>query len=177
MSAFGAVMVVFSLTSAQAEEVMASQKERLAVQSACAVAQTLNNRQQTVYFTQQLVAEGVQELAIIATDEQQANITKRITYHQHKTADCHFPAIAIIRAGDWGWFLAWADSEKAYYTRMDGEALVFAPPKILPVTQVTNIEFLSDSPQPTMRIQTQNGQSQDLTSDDEGRNWQLLSPQ
>ena len=169
-------MVVISLTNAQAEEMAGSQKVGLDNQR-CAVVQTLNNRHQLVYFTQQPFADGAQELAIIALDEQQAKVTKRITYHQHKTAGCHFPAIAIIRGGDWGWFLAWAENEKAYYTRMDSEALVFAPPKLLPVTQVTNIEFLSDSLQPAMRIQTKNGKSQDLTSDDQGRSWQLISPQ
>ena len=67
MSALGTVMVVISLTNAQAEEMAGSQKVGLDNQR-CAVVQTLNNRHQLVYFTQQPFADGAQELAIIALD-------------------------------------------------------------------------------------------------------------
>lgn len=141
--------------------------------SPCATAQVLNNQHQPVYFTQQAFEDGAQELAIVVQGVQKALVTKRITYQQQKTTACHFPAITIARGGDWGWFLAWADTEKLYYTRMDGEALVFVPPKKIPLSQVEKIEFLADSSQPTMRVQTQNGALHLLISDDEGRHWQL----
>lgn len=144
--------------------------------SLCTVAASLDNRGKTVYFTQQTFEKDVQELAIIALDEQQAPIIKRVTYHQKLTENCHFPAIAIIRAGQWGWFLAWAHEDKAYYTRMDSEALVFPPPKVLPVAQVTEITFLPNSDSPTMRLLTKSGETKLLVSDDEGRNWQVTPP-
>ena len=144
--------------------------------SICDVATTVDSRQQPVYFTQQTFEDNVQELAVIALSEQKTPIIKRVTYNQKKSAECHFPTIAITRAGQWGWFLAWAHEDKAYYARMDGEALVFSPPKLLPEPDVKKIEFLNDFPKPTMRLQTQTGASKLLISDDEGRNWQAPSP-
>ena len=139
--------------------------------SLCGVATTIDSRQQAVYFTQQTFEGNAQELAIIALDEQKSPVIKRITYNQKQSAECHFPTIAITRAGDWGWFLAWTHNDKAYYARMDGEALVFPPPKLLPVTQVTKIEFVPDATKPTMRLQTVKGAIQLLISEDEGRHW------
>lgn len=143
------------------------------LKSQCKIATTIDNRHQAVYFTQQTVEGSVQELAIVALNGQNAPVVKRITYHQKQSDECHFPAIAIARAGDWGWFLAWAHDDKAYYARMDGEALVFPPPKLLPVTHVTNIEFLIDAPHPSMRLQTVSGQTVLLITEDEGRHWQV----
>ncbi|HOY70333.1 MAG TPA: hypothetical protein PL131_06770 [Methylotenera sp.] len=141
--------------------------------SLCSIATTIDSRQQPVYFTQQTFEDNVQELAIIALDEQKTPVIKRITYHQKQSDECHFLSIAIARAGDWGWFLAWTHADKAYYARMDGEALVFPPPKLLPVSKVTNIEFLMSAPQPSMRLQTADGKTVLLISEDEGRHWQV----
>lgn len=145
-------------------------------ESLCVIAASVDNRQQAVYFTQQTFEDNVQELAIVALDERQTPVTKRVTYNQKQTQECHFPTIAITRAGQWGWFLAWTHEDKAYYARMDGEVLVFPPPKLLPLSQVTKIEFSANSPKPTMRLQTQNGASKILVSDDEGRSWYVTSP-
>ncbi len=155
------------------DNLVAQVTEIEAPKSDCDVVRSLDNKQQAVYFTQLVFEANMHELAIVAQDEQQLPVFKRITYHQNQTAACHFPTIAVARAGIWGWYLAWTHEEKAYYARMDGEALVFPPPKLLPVAYVNKIEFLTDFPQPTMRIKMQNGTTQYLTSDDEGRHWKL----
>ena len=146
----------------------------IAESSICMVAESQNNLQKPVYFTQQTVEGDAQELVIIAPDAQDRRIVKRITYQQHKAVACHYPAIAITRGGDWGWFLVWSDNEKVYYTRMDSEALVFAPIKSLPIAYVTKVEFLPDTLQPTISLLNQDGQTQLLQTDDEGRYWQAL---
>ncbi len=146
-------------------------------QSTCNIAQLLDSPQRLVYFTQQTFEDGAQELAVIALDVKKSLVTKRITYQRQKTAVCHYPALAIARGGDWGWFLAWADTDKLHYTRMDSEALVFVPPKKLPIAHINKIEFLADAAQPTMRVETKEGSSQLLISDDEGRNWQIVPAQ
>lgn len=165
--------VVIGLYFSSKSVVQSAEKEALP-KSDCEVVSTQDNKQQAVYFTQQVFEENWHELAIIAQGEQQFPIIKRITYHEKQTPVCHFPAIAISRAGDWGWYLAWALADKAYYARMDGEALVFSPPKLLPVSQVKKIEFLTDTNLPAMRVMTLDGKTQWLTSDDEGRHWQVM---
>jgi|GEM_PF-1038557 len=167
---------IFGINSLQAKENGVVQEANVK-QPPCPIAQAQDHRQQPIAFKQHMFDDGAQDLAVIAVDEQQGRITKRITYNQHQEAGCHFSAVAIARGGDWGWLMVWADAEKIYYTRLDGEALVFVPPKKLPISQVTLIEFLLDTAQPTMRVQTMQGKTQLLTSDDEGRNWQLLPDQ
>ena len=166
------LVIVGLVNNAYAESVI----NEAVVKSPCQIAQALDNHQQSVYFAQQLVDEGEQELVVLVKDVQQNVVTKRITYAHQKIEACHFPALAIARGGDWGWFLAWADTENVYYTRMDGEAYVFVPPKRLPIAQVENIEFLTNQSLLTMRVQKQDGSSQLFVSDDEGRNWQLTQP-
>lgn len=156
------------------DNIVAQVTEIEAPKSDCDVVRSLDNKQQAVYFTQLVFEENMHELAIIAQDEQQFPVFKRITYHQKQAPVCHFPTIAIARAGMWGWYLAWTHEEKAYYARMDGEALVFPPPKLLPVAEVKKIEFLTDVKLPTMQVMTIDGKTQLLTSDDEGRHWQTV---
>lgn len=169
------IFVVLSLAVrlALADEVPETSTQKMVEPSFCKTAQSLNNLQKPVYFTQQTVEDGTQALVIVAPDELNRQIIKRITYQQNKEAVCHYPAIAITRGGDWGWFLAWADAEKVYFTRMDAEALVFAPLKSLPIAHVVDIEFLSGRSEPSMQIHHQDGQTQFLSSDDEGRHWQV----
>jgi len=172
-----ALSMIFGVIAAQAEEYMAIQQADIKQPPTCPMAKAQDHRQQPIELKQIMFDDSTQDLAVIAVDERQAKTTKRITYHQHKQAGCHFSAVAIARGGDWGWFLVWAEAEKAYFTRLDGEALVFVPPKKLSISHVTEIEFLANSAQPTMRVQTQQGATQLFISEDEGRNWQLLPEQ
>lgn len=172
---YTALMLGLALNLAKADETSASSTIDWVEPSFCVVVQSLNNLQKTVYLTQQMVEDGAQELVMIAPDEHNNRVVKRITYQEQMAASCHYPAIAMARGGDWGWFLVWADANKLYYTRMDAEALVFAPLKSLPIAQVTRIEFLPDVAQPTIQLQNQAGQAQLLSTDDEGRYWQVLN--
>lgn len=172
---YTALMLGLAVNMAKADETGASPTINWVEPSFCMVAQSLNNLQKTVYLTQQMVENGAQELVVIAPDEQNRRVIKRITYQQNQVASCHYPAIAMARGGDWGWFLVWAEADKLYYTRMDAEALVFAPLKSLPIAQVTHIEFLPDVAQPTIRVQNQAGQAQMFNTDDEGRYWQVIN--
>ena len=168
------LLLGLATNSTIADEMRATLPSNWLEPSRCMVAQSQNNRQQAVYFTQQTVEDGVQELVIVAPDEENVRVIKRITYQQRKDSACHYPAIAITRGGAWGWILAWSDTHKIHYTRMDADGLVFVPIKSLPIAQVINIEFLPNAALPTMHVQNQSGQTQLLHSEDDGRNWQTV---
>ncbi len=136
----------------------------------CPVAQTVDSQDQPVYFTQVPIDQQWQELAVIA-QQLKTRVIKRITYEQQTVEACHFKVVAIAQGGEWGWFLAWADRQHLYYTRMDSEALVFAPPKKLAISDVAHIAFIANQPHLSMQVQTQKGQMHVLVSDDEGRHW------
>jgi hypothetical protein len=103
----------------------------IAESSLCMVAESQNNLQKPVYFTQQIVEGDAHELVIIAPDEQNKRTFKRITYQQHHAAACHYPAIAITRGGDWGWFLVWADTEKNLLYKNGRGSISICPDQIV----------------------------------------------
>ncbi len=113
--------------------------------------------------------DGSQDIAVL--QEKNATVeVKRVTFNGAKNTVCGYQSMAIAQGGDWGWHLAWADAQKVYYARMDGEAWVSSVPKKIDAENAQRLRFNLDKNLLTLSWQAADG-AYYMQSDDEGRSW------
>lgn len=137
----------------------------------CPATQAADAHGQAMYLWEHVFTDGSHDLVI--TNALNAAVElKRVTFGGRKEAGCHYVALTIAQGGDWGWHLAWFDTEKArlYYARMDGSAWVSSPPRHWARQLVRNLKMLVKQQQVSLTWQA-DGKPYKVTSDDEGRSW------
>lgn len=127
------------------------------------------------------VGEGLQELAIVYQAANNKEKITRLSFAGSKETGCHFPAIAVLKGGDWGWHVAWTSSanQGVFYARVDGEAWVSSLPKRLSreVAELVAFKELKDKLIITAKYPINlNLPEQQFFSEDEGRSWDSVSP-
>jgi hypothetical protein len=130
---------------------------------------------------EQRAFDGVQELAIVSQDASVKSKITRLSFSGTKETGCHFPAITISKGGDWGWHVVWASSANSgiFYARVDGDAWVSSLPKRLS-RDVAELLTLNEA-QGKLTITAKypailNLPEQQYVSEDDGRNWDSVSP-
>ena len=144
----------------------------------CPITQAADARGQPMYFREYVFADGSHDLVMAASPNATPAELKRVTFGSSKDAGCHYAAVAIAKGGDWGWHLAWADSNGLFYARMDGVAWVSSPPKRLSASQAQQIKLDVSASQLKLVWQEDSGSAVKyfaVVSDDEGRNWEMLA--
>lgn len=124
---------------------------------------------------------GLQELAIIHQAAGSNEKITRLSFAGSKQAGCHFPTIAVLKGGDWGWHVVWASSanQGVFYARVDGEAWVSSLPKRLgrDVAELVTFKAVQGKLTITAKYPANlNLAEQQFVSEDEGRNWNSVSP-
>lgn len=122
-----------------------------------------------------------QELAIVFQEEKAQEKITRLSFAGSKQAGCHFPAIAVLKGGDWGWHVVWASSgnQGVFYARVDGEAWVSSLPKKLSpdVAELVTLKVVQGKLTITAKYPANlNLAEQQFVSEDEGRSWDSVSP-
>ena len=131
----------------------------------CAAAEVTDSQGAKFTFWQHQFADGARDLVMA----QSLTDLKRITFNH--TQSC-YQTLAIAEGQGWGWHLAWADAEKVYYARMDGEAWVSSVPKKFAAQNVSELRFSQDKNVLTLSWQAADG-IYSMQSDDEGRSWRV----
>ena len=139
--------------------------------------------------------DGTYDLAIarfVTIEAGQPDHITRLSFKGSKERVCHFPAVAVMPGGDWGWHVAWSSSSRpgVYYARIDGEAwvsslpkkLVDSVPRFVELGQkdgLVTLKYLSndldthDGGKPAFPAGAGASASSTLVSSDEGRNWDI----
>ena len=140
--------------------------------------------------------DGTFDLAIarfVAGEVGQPRHITRLSFKGSKEPVCHFPALAVMPGGGWGWHVAWSSSSRpgVYYARVDGEAWVSSLPKKLGGTVSNFVEFgrkdgllalkylnpsdveMHDRSKQAFPVGASASASSTLVSSDEGRNWDI----
>ena len=154
---FWLAFILLAATSTQAAEL-----------EGCAAAEVTDSHGQKITFWQHKFEDGARDLVIA----QSPSDLKRVTF-SHAQSCYQTLAIAEGQNGKerWGWHLAWADAQKLYYARMDGEAWVSSVPKKIAAENVHELRFNQDKNVLTLSWQAAGGEYY-MQSDDEGRSWQ-----
>ncbi|ABE50466.1 MULTISPECIES: hypothetical protein [Methylobacillus] len=147
------------------------------IPSNCRVAATRDANGQPVFFWQHTFSDGTRDLVMAASLEGRLQGIRRVTYDGSRSLGCHFPLLAIVRGGRWGWHLVWMRMNKGvYYARMDGSAWVSTPPKRMTTDDVSHIELVSNNNQVRLswlEIRSDGSTSlHRLVSEDDGRSWE-----
>ena len=134
-----------------------------------------------IMVEQKVFDGGLQELAIIHQAGDTKEKTTRLSFAGSKEAGCHFPAIALLKGGDWGWHVVWTSNanQGVFYARVDGEAWVSSLPKKLSRDEAERVIFKEDQGKLIITVQypaNLNMPQQQFASEDEGRNWDKVSP-
>ena len=144
----------------------------------CAAATMTDSRGEKFTFWQHKFEDGTRDLVMTNAK----NDIKRVTFDKKpsdKSQTCAFQALAIAEGANekerWGWHLAWADAQKIYYARMDGEAWVSSLPKKFAAQNVSELRFTQSEDSQAKNLLTLSWQAADgayqIQSDDEGRAW------
>ena len=98
----------------------------------CAAVEVTDSQGAKLTFWQHKFEDDTRDLVMTNAK----NDIKRVTFDKKpsdKSQTCAYQALAIAEGANekerWGWHLAWADAQKIYYARMDGEAWVSSLPK------------------------------------------------
>ena len=131
-----------------------------------------------VTLTQQVFDGGLQELAIIHQDANAKQKATRLSFAGSKEVGCHFPSLALLKGGDWGWHVVWTSSanQGVFYARVDGEAWVSSLPKKMSraVAEQVALKEIQGNLIITAKYPANlNLPDESFISDDEGRNWDL----
>ena len=130
----------------------------------CAAAEVTDSHGQKITFWQHKFEDGARDLVMA----QSPSDLKRVTFSHAQSC---YQALVIFEGQGWGWHLAWADAQKLYYARMDGEAWVSSVPKKIAAENVHELRFNQDKNVLTLSWQAAGGEYY-MQSDDEGRSWQ-----
>lgn len=146
------------------------------IPSNCRVAGTRDANGQPVFFWQHTFTDGTRDLVMATSLEGRLQGIRRVTYDGSRSLGCHFPLLAIVRGGNWGWHLVWMRMNKGvYYARMDGSAWVSSPPKRMSTDDVSHIELISLNNQVNLNwLEIRNDGTSalhQLVSEDDGRTW------
>jgi len=140
--------------------------------------------------------DGTFDLAIarlVGSEPGQPGHITRLSFKGSKESVCHFPALAVMPGGDWGWHVAWSSSSRPgiYYARVDGEAWVSSLPKKLGDSVSNFVELGQKDGLLTLKYLNPNdvdlhdrsklkfpatanaSASSTLISSDEGRSWDI----
>ena len=124
--------------------------------------------------------DGSFDLAVAQWRHDHVDKITRLSFKGSKQSTCHFPAIAIIKGGDWGWHIAWSSnsSTKAgvYYARLDGDAWVSSLPKKISVQTADTVELNEQAGILVLRYTASHMHDANVVmvrSDDEGRSWEV----
>lgn len=142
---------------------------------------TAGSSDHTRIVVEQRVFDGVRELAIVGQDARVKSKINRLSFSGSKEAGCHFPVIAILNGGDWGWHVAWTSSanQGVFYARVDGEAWVSSLPKRLARDVAEQVTFTEINSKLLIIIkypESLNLPEHRFASDDEGRSWAEVTP-
>lgn len=134
-----------------------------------------------IQVAQSVFDGGLQELAIIRQAAGSNQKITRLSFAGSKQAGCHFPAIAVLKGGDWGWHVVWASSgnQGVFYVRVDGETWVSSLPKKLSPDVAELVTLKAGQGKLTITAKypaNLNLAEQQFVSEDEGRNWNSISP-
>ena len=134
-----------------------------------------------IQVAQKVVDGGLQELAMIHSVAGGKEKIIRLSFAGSKETGCHFPAVAVLKGGDWGWHVVWTSSANrgVFYARVDGEAWVSSLPKRLSreVAELVAFKELKDKLIVTAKYPVNlNLPEQQFFSEDEGRSWDSVSP-
>ena len=134
-----------------------------------------------IQVAQSVFDGGLQELAMIHQAAASNQKITRLSFAGSKETGCHFPAIAVLKGGDWGWHVVWTSSANrgVFYARVDGEAWVSSLPKKLSreVAELVAFKELKDKLIVTAKYPINlNLPEQQFFSEDEGRSWDSVSP-
>lgn len=146
------------------------------IPSNCRVAGARDTNGQPVFFWQHTFKDGTRDLVMATSLEGHLQGIRRVTYGGSQNLGCHFPLLAIVPGGSWGWHLVWMRMNKGvFYARMDGSAWVSSPPKRMTNADVSLIELNAVNNQVSLNwleIRT-DGTSVPyrMFSDDDGRTW------
>jgi hypothetical protein len=127
----------------------------------------------SLLFWQHHFPDGAWDLALAKDNPGKSNNIRRVTYGGSKADGCQYKALAIARGGDWGWHLAWVNSNGLYYARIDGEAWVSSPPMRMTDQDITAVELQTSGQQVALVWQQKAapGKRYRAVSEDEGRSW------
>ena len=134
-----------------------------------------------IQVAQSVFDGGLQELAIIHQAAGSNQKITRLSFAGSKETGCHFPAIAVLKGGDWGWHVVWTSSANrgVFYARVDGEAWVSSLPKKLSpdVAELVTLKAVQGKLTITAKYPANlNLAEQQFVSEDEGRSWDSVSP-
>ena len=134
-----------------------------------------------IIFSQREVDGGFQELILVHQFPNGTEKIARISFSGSKEISCHFPSIALLKAKDWGWHLAWVSTanDGVFYARVDGAAWVSSLPKRLSRESALQVSLTESEGKLTISINyspEQKNQEEKFVSEDEGRNWDKLTP-
>ncbi len=170
-----AFLVLFATFLFQPNIILA---DSLPINSLCSI-QTLEHPQVGKVIVWQHNFDGVFDLAMAPETKAELLPIVRLSFDGSRDPGCHFPAIAAIKGGDWGWHVAWGSSAKQslMVARIDGEAWVSSPPKKL-ASQTADAVAFSEKDGLLMLNYHLLSDSATLThmmvSNDEGRNWDAV---
>ena len=134
-----------------------------------------------VILTQREVDGGFQELIFVHQGPNANEKIARISFSGSKEISCYFPSITLLKAKDWGWHVAWVSTanQGVFYARVDGAAWVSSLPKKLSRESAQLVSLTESKGKLTISINyspEQKKQEEKFVSEDEGRNWDKLTP-
>lgn len=125
--------------------------------------------------------DGVFDLAMAPQNKAGLSPIIRLSFGGSKEATCHFPAIAVLKGGNWGWHVAWVSDVKhsLMVARVDSDAWVSSLPRKL-VDQMPDQVALLEK-EGILRLNyhlpsDESGITHLMISKDEGRNWDAFDP-
>ncbi len=144
----------------------------------CPIAKVSDHDDVPVYFFHYQFLDSNQDLAVAKPIAGKNTDIRRVTFAGSK-ATCLSNGLAIAKGGDWGWHLLWLlqDGAVLRYARMDGEAWVISPSKVLAKhAQPLKVPVILTSGQRVWVVWVEADSNTysvyAVYSDDEGRNWQ-----
>ena len=167
-----AFLVLLATVFLQPTIVMA---ESLAVNSLCPI-QIIENPQAGKVVIWQHNYDGMFDLAMAPETPSGLVPIIRLSFGGSKEPVCHFTALAVHKAGNWGWYVAWGSKaqQSLMVVRVDGEAWVSSLPKKLVSQTADAIVFSEKNGLLTLEYHLLSESSflkHTIISSDEGRNW------
>jgi hypothetical protein len=164
------LLISLSLKEALAEDVLAK--------SLCKPLEASDATARKVIIWQQSF-DGVFDLAMAPATQSGLHPVIRLSFGGSKEATCHFPAIAVLKGGDWGWHVAWGSEAKhsLMVARVDGDAWVSSLPKKLADQNPDRVEFSEKDGVLRLTYQLSSDETSirhRMISNDEGHNWDAV---
>ena len=164
------LLISLSLKEALAEDVLAK--------SLCKPLEASDATAGKVIIWQQSF-DGVFDLAMAPATQSGLHPVIRLSFGGSKEATCHFPAIAVLKGGDWGWHVAWGSEAKhsLMVARVDGNAWVSSLPKKLADQNPDRVEFSEKDGVLRLTYQLSSDETSirhRMISNDEGHNWDAV---